>query len=94
MKPLSFVMSPAALDQGRTRRREYSSAPPKRLEHSVQQGLGGLKRSRAGGELLHHDGAQVRKRQRPGRKSDHVRLRFLASKAVDEDVGVPGAANR
>src|SRR5206468_6288129 len=79
---------PATLSESRTRRRKHTATALERFEHSLLHVTGRLSSPHPRCELLHHHGAQERERKRSVEECEHLRLRFVASKAVDEDVRV------
>jgi hypothetical protein len=60
----------------------------KGFEYTLLHSARRLSGPRACGELLHHDGVQVRKRKRSVEKGKNLGLRLLVSEAIDEDVRV------
>ena len=77
-----------ALDESGGGRCERAPAPFEQIKYSPPQVADCFSRPRAGGQLLHHNGAEEHERECLIQKGEYLRLRFVAAKAVDENIRV------
>jgi hypothetical protein len=80
--------SATARDKRGSRWCEDTTAPFERLEYTTPNVSCRFGRFRTGRRLLHHNGAQIRERERSFQEGKHLFMALLGPKAIDEDIPV------